>query len=124
MELRNGKTIKTLPILHPTESNNSVGICQDSIFLELLNQINTTDNIILRIHNMIDIYTYLDNRIMDYKNQPTSANFMIMLRKKTVSLYTELALSSMKYGEDLNVLGLILLLSTKMISVLAKLGEH
>jgi len=112
----------------PTESIYSVGNSSSDFTKELMSLLNTlkeTDDISLRLDTILDIYTYLDNHIIECKNESKNERgftiFITTVRKKTLDLYNELAVTAMKHGKELQ--DILLLVSIKVISVLAKIGE-
>lgn len=105
----------------PTESIYSVGNSSSDFTNELLSLINSLKEIVDISHRLdiiLDIYTYLDNHVVECANKPM---FIKMLCEKSLNLYKDLAVTAIKHGKD--VKDIIMLISTKIISVLAKIGE-
>lgn len=114
----------------PTESSESsfsVGSDQNCEFTDkimlLLHYLSETSDLSRRLYIILDIYTYLDNHDVELANKAKFAHFIKIIREKSLNLYKELAVTAMKHGKYIWLQDLILLISTNIISVLAKIGE-
>jgi hypothetical protein len=63
----------------------------------------------------------LDNHLIDFENEPKFGIFIKMIREKSLNLYKDLPIIAMKHGKESS--GILILISTKVISILAKIGE-
>lgn len=119
MQLRNGKTMAQNQSKKPIEYDNDTEVVR---FMQeatsMIHEIEEWDVITARIGGILELYKYLNDDIVKFKDHPRLASFVQVIKARVPIQFEEVAGILKKHSDDLYILELIDSLTYEMIRLL------